>query len=159
MRRYAVQQRKSTKRFDYTCEVSGRVAPAGYCGGWEEPDAGHLARMLGIAGAAQFTRDFDAHIRPHKDKFHAEGHETPEEAVACYRGYLLDTMLRFTPADDEEEPERDVKRKCAVSDCGEFTTGIGHITGAVAFHWPLCKAHRTREAIAVLLTFDELWTS
>lgn len=66
------------------------------------------------------------------------GHDTREEAAACWEKYRLD-QVRF----DGENP--DVMHKCAV--CDAFTTTFAFVTNPFPNEWTLCKAHLNREGL------------
>jgi len=66
------------------------------------------------------------------------GHDTREEAAACWEKYRLDhTHL------DGDNP--DVMHRCCV--CDAFTTGYAHIRYPFPNEWALCDEHRTREGL------------
>lgn len=72
-----------------------------------------------------------------------KGHDTAEEASACYDAWRLDTLLSF-----HEDPTTQLR----CSACGEWTTGLGDLRGDNFVRpVPLCPAHQTREHMAKAL--------
>lgn len=122
MNYYAAKQRKDSLRWDFTCKNDRNVYPVGYCAGgkiWTQVKKGE-----------------------HADKYHAEGHDTAEEAVECYRQFLLDNHLRFYDGEGAR-----TLRVCEHPDCDEFTSGKAVIQHKIMF---LCDEHRTRENVEAL---------
>ncbi len=83
-----------------------------------------------------------------------DGHDTEEEACACYRKYLLEKRCRL------HEPQKNPtsKHRCAVEDCEEYTAGYA----VVATYWMkhLCDKHRTVEVVESLFgPVGESWES
>ena len=68
-----------------------------------------------------------------KDKFHADGHATADEACECYRQYLLDHRLILNA-------KWDAQYKCKV--CGEWTQC--HASVGNTFYINLCETHNNR---------------
>ena len=143
---YQALQRESDKRYDYTSSTgSTKPHPIGYCAGWKEmADYGTAAWDKTLKESLE--RDIEEK-RPHKDKFHKDGHATAAEAEACYREYELDHHLdlRDVPTEKAESLHR-----CQGPECKEFTAGIaflGHHR-----HFYLCDAHRNRETVKQLIT-------
>lgn len=126
---YYAARRRTSGKWDYTCKNNDTIYPIGYCSG-RDPDAGCTDE------AAQ--------------RYHSGGHETKEEAQACYKRYLLDNYLKLDGIlTDELQP-------CKV--CGEYTQRIAHITNE-AFHAYLCSAHLNRAAIEELFHVNETISS
>lgn len=67
------------------------------------------------------------------------GHDTAEEAGACWRKHRLDHDLRF------DGHESHAWRPCEV--CGSLTQGRAFLVGSFAYEWPLCDVHRNREGV------------
>ena len=135
-------QRKSDGRFDYT--YNGRAY--GYCCEYDPiPEDGKIM-------PAQVAHDHNVKMEPFKDKFHANGHATSEEACACYRQYLLDMRLTLKP----QEPENATQQhRCQV--CKKFTACYAMVGSYRMF--TLCPEHQTREEVEKLLNVGESWES
>ncbi len=145
MRHYAPRQRVTDLRWDYTCGNS----PVGYCKAfdvlWPEEKPASSA----------FFSDEEYHrwrekAADFRDKYHADGHATSDEACACYKTYLLDQR---TTLGSPDKPH--ALYKCDV--CGAFTAGYAQIGGYTRF--TLCDDHRTREHLEDLYEVHESWES
>lgn len=129
MNYYDARIRKTDGRWDYTCRNDGKVWPVGYCMPWDR-----------IAKADVNFPGLGPLDDTHKDKHHDGGHETPDEARACYRQYLLDHHVRL------DRNSGMAHYPCRV--CQVLTNG----SASVKYHtWPLCDAHRTQEQVEKLL--------
>jgi hypothetical protein len=140
---YQPRRRQSDKRWDYTIssDEEGWAYAAGYC---------HEYRPLSYSDCGVLAGGVDkynAKMEPFKDKFHAGGHATSEEAQECYRQYQLDHELEFF---NKPQEEADRLNRCVV--CREFTAGLATLGNFQ--HWPLCATHQTREAVAELMEKD-----
>lgn len=148
MNHYAAQQREFDGRWDYTITNDKHVRPVGYCRGYVEFTAEDGSHM-GMTPAQ--IEEYNNDLRGRKDKYHTGGHETKEEACACYRQYLLDIRLRFV----EDDPAADTQHKCV--ECEAWTSGSAEIREDC---WYLCKEHRTREIAEKLMPpVGESWSS
>lgn len=136
---YAARQRKD-QRWDYTCQNSSGVFPMGYCAGWRETTTEDIAARPELAAVADHILADQEKRRPHRAKYHTDGHASEEEACACWKRYQLDNELRLH--DPPKDP--DTLHRCA-ADCGIFTAGLAE----VGEHWHrhLCDEHRTREVV------------
>lgn len=107
--------------------------PTGYCAGWREPDSVNTPAVKDYV-----KRDLEKRL-PFKDKFHTDGHETREEALACWDEYRLDLKLKVV-----EEP--DTQRRCKL--CSVWTISRVKFAG-VALSKPvaLCPDHQDRESV------------
>lgn len=114
MRHTHALQRDSDGRWDVVTATGGNVYGAGYCGG-----------KLVTYGSAPVAEGL----------YHTDGHETKEEAEACYRGFLVDTQSRAALFDD-------VQMRC--KQCNEWTQHYVQIGVDV---WPLCAGHQGRERL------------
>lgn len=111
----------------------------------------HLkARQLEATGKWHYTLMNDERIYPIGRCREHEGHDTPEEAKACYKSYLLDTKLRF------DSKLADTLQHCEV--CGEWTDGLATIP-TTTWQAALCDAHRIREEVEKLFYVGESWES
>ena len=142
MRHSSALKRVSDGRWDYT--TNGH--PTGYCceyrplqeeGGVFSPEMAkaHNQRMLPLVG-----------------NFHADGHETEQEACECYKKYMLDTSLHLTP---EEPANASQQNRCKV--CGKFTACCAFVGAYNMF--VLCPEHQTRECVESLYSVGESWES
>lgn len=127
---YAPRRRKESGRWDYTCRQGQHVWPVGYCSG-RDPDAGCADQTL--------------------SKFHTGGHETKEEALACYKRYLLDHYLRLDGFLTDEGSE------CKI--CGVATRKMAHVRGEAIFFAHLCDEHLNRESVEQIFTIGECWST
>lgn len=73
------------------------------------------------------------------------GHDSPNEARAHYRLYLLNNSLRFHPDTDAA----DTLHRCEAPDCSAYTSGSASL--GVWIRFDLCAAHRTREVVEQLI--------
>lgn len=134
-------QRASDKRWDYTLTNDGRTRPIGYCVG--------LERALKIANVPLHGEAVDppvtAETLPHADRYHADGHETAEEACSCYAEYQVDHHAKFRIDDSE----RTGKSDCA--ECGGLTRDSVEVGFGVPRRVPLCREHHhDRETVLKL---------
>jgi len=137
MNYFKARQRKDGK-FDYTCMNDGQIWPVGYCSVYHElPNDNWISESYRAANEAT------------KDKHHGDGHDTAQEAQACYRAYLLDHALHLNGAWEN------VQHKCEV--CGEWTELYAEIQMRC---WNLCPQHNSREEVEKLFEApDEIWSS
>ena len=123
MNYYESKQRKTDGKWDYT----RNKRPTGYCCAYRE-----------------IPKDADTLIcEEHHDtshKHHVDGHNTEEEAIACYKEYLLDHELRL----DREMSNN--QQKCRV--CGDWTQKYADIGLTQMFI--LCDEHNNREEVEKL---------
>lgn len=125
-----VMQRLDGK-WDWTVEWQDHIAPTGYCRPWR--DWNETLQQLSPAAYAQYVAE--------REKYHDHGHDTPEEAAACYRSYLLDHNLTLG------EVSLNTQHRCSV--CGEWTNLAARVDMQV---WSLCPEHNTREQVEQLFT-------
>jgi hypothetical protein len=83
-----------------------------------------------------------AEALPFRDKYHRTPHATAEEAVACYREFLIDQELRITE-------DATTQAHCRV--CQAWTTGRVTVGHSLSRRFVLCPAHQTRDVIADLV--------
>jgi hypothetical protein len=131
------RQRTSDKKWDYTSMNDGHAHPIGYCAGWREYSP-EQRKTFGM------NDKYIAELETRKDKYHAEGHDTPEEACACYKVYQLDTGLRFSDQSNRQE-------KCLV--CNEWTTKVARVDNWESY--VLCEKHANREEVEKLYNVFE----
>ena len=129
MNYYKVLQRKSDKRWDFTCTNGGKTWSTGYCAGWREWTEEDFVRM------PELRREI-LKLEPLKSKYHCDGHATKEEAVACYRQYKLDVTLNL-------EGKSHSAQRCLV--CDEWTDHFASVDNMENFF--LCDLHRTKEEV------------
>jgi hypothetical protein len=137
---YQTRQRSKDKRFDMTVssDDEGWCHPIGYCAGWKDLSDEEYKKTFSWAGEemiARFKADHEK-LRPFQAKYHDDGHETREQAAACYREYEFDNELHFHELRDEQ-------RKCAV--CDAWTQGYASLGEFHRFY--LCDAHKNREGV------------
>lgn len=138
---YQPMRRESTNRWDYTSRTNSRPPhPIGYCGGWREETPEELAEMSRRLGAdlIESMKAERAKSEPFREKYHCDGHETADEAIACFDTYLLDQRLEF-------QVYPDMQRRCCV--CGAWCMKRARIRGELVGgdHW-CCDAHANRES-------------
>lgn len=142
MNYYKARQRQSDLKWDYTCQNDDRVCPVGYCHKYKEWTQEEMKRF-GLVSS-----DLEKSAKD-KDKYHTHGHDTQEEAEACYREFLLDQELSLNHKDTNTQ------RKCEV--CGEWTQGLAYLDMRV---FNLCDKHMNRESVATLFKeVGEIWSS
>ena len=66
------------------------------------------------------------------------GHDSGEEAQACWAKHRLDNDLSFGETEHQQ-------RRCEV--CEHWTTGVAYLRGEFPHEWPLCNEHRSREGV------------
>lgn len=67
------------------------------------------------------------------------GHDTADEAAACWDKHRLDNDLKF------DGHESHTWKPCDV--CASLTQGRAYLVGPFPHEWPLCDAHRNREGV------------
>ena len=72
------------------------------------------------------------------------GHDTPKEAYAHYKQYLLDKQTHYEAGENAETQHR-----CQAPGCGAWTTGAAFVGGYEVYY--LCDTHRTREHLEPLV--------
>lgn len=132
-------------KWNYTCMNDGIIYPVGYCGGWPTwlDEGADPSPLLPIHQTLERER-----LLNFKPKFHEHPHETPEEAQACYKMYLLDTAMR-TVNDDHS------KQHCAV--CGEWTQTVVSVVSHAQYR--LCPVHANRTEVEKLFTVGSFASS
>jgi len=128
-------QRQHDLRWDYTINN----VPAGYCRQWRDWD-----EAIQKVSRAAYEKALSF-----KDKHHGDGHETAEQACACYKEYLLDQRLSLNHKNSGSQ------HRCKV--CGEWTQMFAMVGAYDLFF--LCDAHHNRDEIAKLLIVGESWES
>lgn len=78
------------------------------------------------------------------------GHDTPREAEAHYKQYLLDERTRYVAGEHATSQHR-----CQVDGCGAWTTGMAFVGGYESYY--LCDAHRDREHLEPLVIVSDAW--
>ncbi len=151
MNYYAARQRDEDKKWDYTCMNDGRTWPTGYCSKFLE------AKHHTEGGYFHTQESIDKH-NGFKDKYGPHNHGTKEEAMDCYKDYLLDNDLKFYPYKKSEEKNPAVRKeyRCQFGSCESYETGLANIDHRT-YH--LCDRHQTREAISSLFEVGEAWSS
>lgn len=87
---------------------------------------------------------FYAEYTSRKDKYHANGHATEQEACECYKQHQLDAALRFHDQTSRQE-------KCVV--CEAWTTKRAVIGGWESY--VLCEKHANREEVSKIYNVFE----
>lgn len=136
MNYYGARQRESDQRWDFTCKNDDRIWPVGYCHEYREWTAARLSWVRDEAEAAAQAVRLEAEQAPLRDKYHADGHATADEADRCFYDYQLDHLrpLEFSGA----------QYPCAV--CGAWSQqGLEaeQLSDAI-----LCADHANREGYA-----------
>lgn len=131
-------QRKADGLWAFTS--NGR--PIGYCCPYPWDEAG-IARYQKVIGQPPSPEYLEKQAQ-HRDKYHDGGHATEDEAIECYRQYLLDNSLRL----QGPPPNPSTLHKCKV--CDTFTAGYAQV-GEWGSIWPLCDDHRNRETVETKL--------
>ena len=112
-------------RWDFTVTSGPRCRPIGYCAGPRKPLSVEAWEHDG-----------------HGEKYHTDGHASPEDAASCWRQYRLD-KARLACALPEWA-------RCTVPGC-EVETRVGaRIDGFIGVV-PLCKEHKNREGLERIL--------
>lgn len=154
MNHYAPRRREDTGKWDYTVRNDDFIWPVGYCAGYREwkPEDFPWFRH---SPEAQIREAAESNRResPFKDKYHTHGHDTPEEARACYKEYQLDLRLRFF----DDVSNAPALHLCQKKGCDRYTSGLAEI-GSYQ-HFRLCATHRTRADVAEILTVGTSWSS
>jgi hypothetical protein len=127
----------------YTNANGDNIYPSGYCVGPKF--------IQSILDRNDFmSANENERMRANLSSYHEEPHATAEEAIECYRTYLLDSADYdgFTP---------DVQRKCAV--CDEWTQRYATIRQSMGRHVYLCALHLNRGDYDKFVTAGESWGS
>src|SRR5260221_6767726 len=125
------RQRESDRRWDYTSMNDRVIHPIGYCHAYNPPSPDDWLY--------QTSKDYWDDLAQHKDKFHIDGHATPEEASDCYRQYLLDNRLDFNRRMDVYRP---CQIYCALTNLHVYVDGWSKAI--------LCVQHQNRESVEAL---------
>lgn len=137
MNYYQPRQRESDGRWDYTRRNDDHIHAVGYCAGWREWK--DMQFLVDPAYNEHLRRQHEAQTLPHKDKYHSDGHATPDEASECYKSYLMDQRLRLNLTDANS------MQKCQV--CGKFTQLFAELDCKA---WRLCETHNHRQAVEAI---------
>lgn len=135
MQFFAPRQRQSDGRWDYTRENNHGVFSIGYCAGWCEytendfVNLGNSFRELALQEQAELAK--------FKAKYHKDGHTCANDALRCYRIYVLDTQLKL------DVKLFETQKKCAV--CSAWTDGVAELGYAALYY--LCDTHRVRKVV------------
>lgn len=113
---YRPLQRKDG-RWDYTCTNGAGTFPIGYCFNGEKPfyalDWDELSDIVkSLYRDREHWEDEKAKRAPRLHEYHNTGHETAEEAIACYRRY--EALEHSRRREDEK-----AQKQCVV--CGQWT--------------------------------------
>lgn len=142
MNYFTARQRKDG-RWDFTCGNDGHVYPVGYCCErhiWNEEDE----KRFGIDAESMNSK-----TDPFKEKYHTDGHATPEEAAECYLEYQLDQHMHIRNSSSSQH-------KCAI--CDEWTQGI--VTIGESRMLTLCEKHQTKDDIRkIVKPSTQIWSS
>lgn len=140
----------------YTSANDNQVRPIGYCNPFFEFSESTKSCLFGTddAGVARY-KEYIAPYRAANEagKFHDGGHQTAEEACACYKQYILDFDLKFHP----EVKNPNTLHKCAVDGCGVMTSAAASLDSLHRYN--LCPEHCNREEVAKLFNIGESWHS
>jgi hypothetical protein len=142
MNYYEPLQRQTDRRWDYTQRRDGRTWPVGYCRGWDESTREALVEQYGEDRGEMFHQAQEER-RPHRDRYHEEGHETSEEACECYKRYLLDNRVNL-----EFGTSEDTQHRCEYDGCETWTQKLAMVDHR-SYH--LCDDHRNVESLRELV--------
>lgn len=138
MKHYHAQQRSSDYRWEFVVDDDKLTYQVGYCVGvidLEDPD---LIDSLGGRDSVAY-KYYVANVTPNLHSYHVNGHDTKEEACACYRKFLLENRtslnIRLTEAAD-----------CVI--CGSRTVYGATVDGA---DYLLCDSHRNLNELGGLM--------
>ena len=135
------RKRESSGRWDYTCHNNRTGTYAiGYCRGWREATRQELIDKHGDHFGVMCFNEQEK-MRPFIDSFHVDGHETEEEARACYKKYQLDQMMRIGKMSNQQN-------KCQI--CDAWTSGTVSVGGYTLY--VLCPDHQGREHVESLFS-------
>jgi hypothetical protein len=121
-------------RFDYVCTNSAGTFAIGYCFNGDIPFyasewEGLSDVVKSLYGSRERWEDEKARHAPRIHEYHNTGHDTAEEAIACYRRYeVLEHTLR--------REDKNSKEKCAV--CGEWTQHRVMVGTDVSREYAIC---------------------
>lgn len=92
MRRYEAKELsdkngKPTGKWHFTQHHFGSIVPVGYCAGWPHYTQKDYERSPGLKEEMEKKAKF-------KKKYHKHGHDSREEAEACYKEYLIDNEMQ-----------------------------------------------------------------
>lgn len=138
MKHYYARQRHYDRRWEFVVESDELVHSIGYCVGVIDLDDQGLIESLGGKDSIAYLY-YANRVRPFLEWFHVNGHETKEEACACYRKYLIDSSADFNVRLIDSD-------NCAV--CGARTM-YGATVGALSYS--LCDIHRNKNDVGLLM--------
>jgi hypothetical protein len=119
-------------------DADGLTYPVGYCVGPIDLDDPDLINSLGGSDSIAYGI-YRSKVTPFLDEYHLNGHDTKEEACACYKRYLLDNRLVI-------DSKLTGKDSCVV--CGARTEYAALLEG---MHYVLCNVHRNRDEVSNLM--------
>ena len=138
MKHYYARQRPYDYRWEFVVDSDGLVYPAGYCVGVIDLEDPELIESLG--GRDSIAYDYYVKkVTPFLHMFHVNGHDSKEEACACYRRYLLDNRTSLDIRMDKEQ-------ECLI--CGLKTLYMASVDG---MSYVLCDGHRNTDELSGLL--------
>lgn len=148
MKYYAARQREGG-RWDYTVEQDLGISKVGYCVGpfesmWPDYTPEEFAKTP-LARLMQFSlyQDWRTERLPLAHKYHADGHDTKDQACECFREFLLDHSVDYNLAGHGNG-----LRPCEALDCQNTTRRA--VLYNNFYHFWLCDEHRTRDVVATM---------
>jgi hypothetical protein len=132
-------------RIDGTWSYGAKGSRLGYCRGYI-PNFVHLD--------AKSAREWKSKLDQVKHKYHSSGHETPEDALKCFKEYLLDLFVV------ESELDSELRDQWCSLKCENVTRRVITIDSPIAkvknYRWYLCDDHFNRETIDGLFDVEIL---
>jgi hypothetical protein len=132
---YFKAMQRTDGKWDYTVTWDKATHPVGYCHAWRE-----WTENVQVMSPDQY-----ATALANQHKYHNHGHDTAEEACACYKEYQLDQHLQLGLENEG------VQHRCLI--CNDWTSKVARVGrwGALA----LCDKHNNREEVAKLYEVGE----
>lgn len=150
MNYYDARQREDTKKWDYTRMNDGHIHPIGYCAEKVGCECATVERV--------YTPDPECEVCGGRGRVpnpeYCGSHDTPEEAYACFRRYLL--------ADVKEENYgswQDCEAKVNGQTCDKPTRQGLTARRPYSTGHALCDEHRTPEILDGLTSVGQMISS
>ena len=123
-------------RWDYAVGNDEYAYAVGYCAGWDEAIGDIDPSLIPLVEQAIDRK------RPFRDKYHDDGHDTPEAAIRCFKEYVIDHNLEW-------RRKEAILRRCLVEGCDDLTHDYALFRGeTISF----CEDHRVTEIMVKYFT-------
>ena len=138
MKHYYARQQTDGYRWEFVVDDDGLIYSVGYCSGAPDFDDPALIESLGGKGSEAY-RWYRFRVEPWISRYHKNGHDSKDEACACFRMYLLDYHTDFSV---------ELGQMCECMICAQ-PTHLGAMVYGQAY--VLCDQHRNRDELNGLM--------